>query len=223
MLISSNGFFFLGALPPTQLMGLTGTGRAGDDTRRGLDPAQPPREDAWGRTASQLPGGEQSPARVLHTPQQGGVWAAPLVLDRPRSSPTSSHVAGMGAVCQHGAASVPCSTDPLRAVPLQVVLQQRCAFFPSLERFETLVGRYNKPENKLALPWGRPFYLVPFNGADNVLSSFCLHSLPFPFRREIFLVLVLLSPAGAMLKALHIPALSPLAFPLLPGLGGGLS
>lgn len=102
MLISSNGFFFLGALPPTQLMGLTGTGRAGDDTRRGLDPAQPPREDAWGRTASQLPGGEQSPARVLHTPQQGGVWAAPLVLDRPRSSPTSSHVAGVGLCASTG-------------------------------------------------------------------------------------------------------------------------
>lgn len=139
--------------------------------------------------------------------------------EQPNLIPCRRH----GAVCQHGAASVPCSTDPLRAVPLQVVLQQRCAFFPSLERLETLIGRYNKPENKLALPWGRPFYLVPFNGADNVLSSFCLHSLPFPFRREIFLVLVLLSPAGAMLKALHVPALSPLAFPLLPGLGGGLS
>lgn len=34
-------------------------------------------------------------------------------------------------------------------------------------------------------------------------------------------MLVLLSPAGVMLKALHIPALSPLAFPLLSGLGGG--
>lgn len=71
MLISSNGFFFLGALPPTQLMGLTGTGQAADDTRWGLDPAQPPRENAWGRTASQ----EESRAQLCpaHTTAGGSL------------------------------------------------------------------------------------------------------------------------------------------------------
>lgn len=36
-----NGFFFLGVLPPTQLMTLMAAGRAGDGACWGLDPAQP--------------------------------------------------------------------------------------------------------------------------------------------------------------------------------------
>lgn len=150
MLISSNGFFFLGALPPTQLMGLTGTGQAADDTRWGLDPAQPPRENAWGRTASQ----EESRAQLCpaHT-TAGGSLGCPSGPGQARGASQPHPMSqAWGCVPSTGLLPLPCSTDPLRAVPLQVVLQQRCAFFPSLERFETLVGRYNKPENKLALP-----------------------------------------------------------------------
>lgn len=39
MLISEHGLSFLRTLPPTQLMGLMGAGRSGDDAHQGSDPS----------------------------------------------------------------------------------------------------------------------------------------------------------------------------------------
>lgn len=50
MLISEYGFSFLGALPPTQLMGLMGAGWSGNDARQGSDPSMgTPQGDADSR------------------------------------------------------------------------------------------------------------------------------------------------------------------------------